>query len=96
VDRKTQAGIHAHFHAISDTIGLPIILHDIPSRTNRELADDTLARLAESQQFIGLRDGTSDITRWAMLHLHRYGRAAIGPKVHGKPYKIEMARRRRS
>jgi 4-hydroxy-tetrahydrodipicolinate synthase len=62
-NRPMQAGIHAHFHAISDSIGLPIILHDIPSRTNRELADDTLARLAESKQFIGLRDGTGDMTR---------------------------------
>ncbi len=42
---------------------LPIILHDIPSRTIRELSDDTLARLAESSQFIGLRDGTGDVTR---------------------------------
>jgi 4-hydroxy-tetrahydrodipicolinate synthase len=39
------------------------MLHDIPSRTNRELSDDTLARLAESKQFIGLRDGTADIAR---------------------------------
>jgi 4-hydroxy-tetrahydrodipicolinate synthase len=62
-NRPMQAGIHAHFHAISDSTGLPIILHDIPSRTNRGLADDTLARLAESRQFIGLRDGTGDITR---------------------------------
>jgi 4-hydroxy-tetrahydrodipicolinate synthase len=62
-NRPMQAGIHAHFHAISGSIGLPIILHDIPSRTNRELADDTLARLAQSKQFIGLRDGTGDITR---------------------------------
>jgi 4-hydroxy-tetrahydrodipicolinate synthase len=62
-NRPMQAGIHAHFRAISDSIGLPIILHDIPSRTNRELADDTLARLTESKQFIGLRDGTGDITR---------------------------------
>jgi 4-hydroxy-tetrahydrodipicolinate synthase len=52
-NRPMQAGIHAHFRAIADSIGLPLILHDIPSRTNRELADDTLARLAESKQFIG-------------------------------------------
>jgi 4-hydroxy-tetrahydrodipicolinate synthase len=62
-NRPMQAGIHARFHAISDSIGLPIILHDVPARTNRELADDTLARLAESKQFIGLRDATGDITR---------------------------------
>jgi 4-hydroxy-tetrahydrodipicolinate synthase len=62
-NRPMQAGIHAHFRAIVDSIGLPVILHDVPSRTNRELADDTLARLAESKQFIGLRDGTGDVTR---------------------------------
>jgi 4-hydroxy-tetrahydrodipicolinate synthase len=42
---------------------LPIILHDVPSRTLRELSDDTLARLTQSKQFIGLRDGTGDMTR---------------------------------
>ena len=62
-NRPMQAGISAHFQAIAGATSLPIVLHDIPSRTNRELADDTLARLAQSKQFIGLRDGTGDITR---------------------------------
>jgi 4-hydroxy-tetrahydrodipicolinate synthase len=62
-NKPMQAGIFAHFRAIADGTSLPIILHDIPSRTIRELSDDTLARLAESSQFIGLRDGTGDITR---------------------------------
>jgi 4-hydroxy-tetrahydrodipicolinate synthase len=62
-NKPMQAGIHAHFRAIADSTALPIMLHDIPSRTNRELSDDTLARLAESKQFIGLRDGTADIAR---------------------------------
>jgi 4-hydroxy-tetrahydrodipicolinate synthase len=62
-NKPMQAGIEAHFQAIAASTTLPIILHDIPSRTMRELADDTLARLAQSSQFIGLRDGTGDITR---------------------------------
>jgi 4-hydroxy-tetrahydrodipicolinate synthase len=62
-NKPMQAGIQAHFHAIAGSTTLPIILHDIPSRTIRELSDDTLARLAQSKQFIGLRDGTGDITR---------------------------------
>jgi 4-hydroxy-tetrahydrodipicolinate synthase len=62
-NRPMQAGIYAHFRAVVESIGLPVILHDIPSRTNRELADDTLARLAQSKQFVGLRDGTGDLTR---------------------------------
>src|SRR5450631_3671534 len=59
-NKPMQTGIHAHYRAIAETTSLPIILHDIPSRTIRELADDTLARLAESKQFIGLRDGAGD------------------------------------
>ncbi|UFZ03767.1 4-hydroxy-tetrahydrodipicolinate synthase [Bradyrhizobium ontarionense] len=62
-NKPMQNGISAHFRAIADSTGLPIILHDIPSRTVRELANDTLARLAESEQFIGLRDGTGDAAR---------------------------------
>ena len=62
-NKPTQAGIHAHFRAIADSTRLPIILHDVPSRTVRELADDTVARLAESPQFVGLRDATGDLPR---------------------------------
>jgi len=62
-NKPMQAGIYAHFRAIAVSTSLPIILHDIPSRTIRELSDDTLAQLAKSSQFIGLRDGTGDITR---------------------------------
>jgi len=62
-NKPTQAGIEAHFHAVADATDLPIILHDIPSRCVRGLADDTLLRLAEQPGFIGLRDGSGDITR---------------------------------
>jgi 4-hydroxy-tetrahydrodipicolinate synthase len=60
-NKPMQSGIQAHFQAIAGSTTLPIILHDIPSRTVRELSADTLARLAESSQFVGLRDGTGDI-----------------------------------
>jgi 4-hydroxy-tetrahydrodipicolinate synthase len=62
-NKPMQAGIYAHFRAIAVSTSLPIILHDVPSRTIRELSDDTLARLAKSGQFIGLRDASCDITR---------------------------------
>jgi len=62
-----QAGIHAHFRAIAISTALPIILHDVPSRTMRELSDDTLRRLADSRHFIGLKDGTGDIARLLRL-----------------------------
>jgi 4-hydroxy-tetrahydrodipicolinate synthase len=62
-NKPMQAGIEAHFRAVAGSTGLPVILHDIPSRTIRELADETLARLAEQGQFIGLRDGGGDVAR---------------------------------
>ena len=62
-NKPMQSGIHAHFCAIAASTTLPIILHDIPSRTVRGLADETIAQLAESRQFIGLRDATGDVTR---------------------------------
>jgi len=62
-NKPMQAGIEAHFQAIADSTTLPVILHDVPSRTVRELSDDTLARLAESRRFIGVRDATGDLAR---------------------------------
>ena len=62
-NKPMQAGIAAHFRAIADSTALPIVLHDIPARTIRELSDDTLAKLAQSPQFIALRDGTGDLAR---------------------------------
>jgi uncharacterized protein YbjQ (UPF0145 family) len=62
-NKPMQAGIHAHFRAIAISTALPIILHDVPSRTMRELSDDTLLQLADSRHFIGLKDGSGDITR---------------------------------
>src|ERR1700733_10822492 len=62
-NKPMQAAIQVPSPAIADSTGLPIILHDIPSRTIRELSDDTLARLAESRRFIGVRDSTGDLAR---------------------------------
>ncbi|RXH19025.1 4-hydroxy-tetrahydrodipicolinate synthase [Bradyrhizobium guangzhouense] len=61
--KPMQEGMLAHFRTIAASTGLPVILHDIPSRTLRPLADETLLRLVESRQFVGLRDGSGDVTR---------------------------------
>jgi 4-hydroxy-tetrahydrodipicolinate synthase len=72
-NKPMQAGMYAHFRAIGEAIGLPIILYDVPSRTVCGLADDTVARLAECPKFIGLKDATGDMTR-----PHRL-RSRLGP-----------------
>lgn len=62
-NKPTQAGLYAHFCAVAEATRLPVVLHDVPSRTVRELSDDTVAQLSQSAQFVGLKDATSDISR---------------------------------
>jgi 4-hydroxy-tetrahydrodipicolinate synthase len=66
-NKPTQEGLYAHFREIAGATGLPIILYDIPGRSACSLADQTLARLAELPQIIGLKDATGDVTRPARL-----------------------------
>jgi len=62
-NKPMQAGILAHFQTIAASTGLPILLHDVPSRTAREISDETIVRLSESPQFIGLNDSAGSIAR---------------------------------
>jgi 4-hydroxy-tetrahydrodipicolinate synthase len=71
-NKPTQEGLYAHFREIAGATGLPIILYDIPGRSACSLADQTLARLAELPQIIGLKDATGDVTRPTRL------RASLG------------------
>ena len=78
-NRPTAEGIYAHFRAVGDATALPIILHDCPARTGRGLPDETLIRLAQWAQFIGLRDSTGDIAR--VVHLR--ARVPLGFRLLG-------------
>ena len=66
-NKPVQAGMYAHFSAVAQSTGLPVILYDVPSRTACGLADETIARLAELPQIIGLKDATGDVTRLSRL-----------------------------
>lgn len=62
-NKPTQDGLCAHYREIAAATGLPVILHDVPSRTVCGLADESVARLAEVPQVIGLMDATGDASR---------------------------------
>jgi 4-hydroxy-tetrahydrodipicolinate synthase len=68
-NRPTQAGLYAHFSEIAAATGLPIILYDVPTRTACNLADETVARLAEVPPVVGLKDATGDAGRIARLRM---------------------------
>jgi 4-hydroxy-tetrahydrodipicolinate synthase len=65
--KPSQAGMVAHFRAIHDAVGIPIILYDVPSRTACAIDDVTVRRLGELPRIVGLKDATGDIPRVGRL-----------------------------
>ena len=60
-NRPSQAGIEAHFRAFAGATPLPVIVYDIPVRTGRKIAHDTLLRLArEVPNLVGVKDASGD------------------------------------
>lgn len=60
-NRPSQAGLDAHFRAVAAATDLPIIIYDIPVRTGRKIASETILRLAEEvDTIVGLKDAAGD------------------------------------
>ena len=66
-NKPTQDGLYAHFSAIACSTGLPVFLYDVPARSACALADDTVARLSDVPNIVGLKDATGDVSRPARL-----------------------------
>ena len=67
-NRPSQAGIEAHFRAVAGATSLPVILYDIPVRTGRKIATDTMLRLArEVPNIVGVKDAAGDVAGSARL-----------------------------
>ena len=62
-NKPTQEGLYRHFKAIAESANLPVILYNVPSRTVADLGNDTILRLAEVQNIVGIKDATSNIER---------------------------------
>ncbi len=62
-NKPTQEGLYQHFKAINDAVDIPIILYNVPGRSIVDLKDDTIARLAELPNIVGLKDATGDLAR---------------------------------
>jgi 4-hydroxy-tetrahydrodipicolinate synthase len=62
-NRPNQEGIYAHLRAIADAVDLPIILYNVPARTVTDIAVETMARLAEHENIIGVKDATGNLAR---------------------------------
>lgn len=62
-NRPTQEGMYQHFKLIAETIDIPQILYNVPGRTACDLKLETVDRLADLKNIVGIKDATGDLAR---------------------------------
>jgi 4-hydroxy-tetrahydrodipicolinate synthase len=62
-NKPTQDGLYAHYKALNDAIGIPIIIYNIPARSVVDMSLDTMARLYELKNIAGVKDATTNMAR---------------------------------
>jgi len=62
-NKPTQEGLYQHYKAINDNVGIPIIIYNIPGRCVVDMSVETMARLFELKNIIGVKDATGDLNR---------------------------------
>jgi 4-hydroxy-tetrahydrodipicolinate synthase len=72
-NKPNQEGLYQHYKAINDAIGIPIIIYNIPPRSVIDMSVETMARLFELKNIVGVKDATGKIDR---VSLQRH---AMGP-----------------
>ena len=66
-NKPSQDGLYLHFRTIAEAVDIPLILYNVPSRTVADLANETVFRLAEIENIIGIKDATADMGRGSEL-----------------------------
>ena len=74
-NRPSQEGLFRHFEAIVKATKLPVVLYNVPSRTACDLATETVVRLAQYDNVVGVKDATGNLVRGAELI------AAVGDRM---------------
>ena len=62
-NKPTQEGLYQHYKKINDNVGIPIIIYNIPPRSVIDMSVDTMARLFELKNIVGVKDATADLNR---------------------------------
>lgn len=67
-NKATQNGLYAHYKAVADSVKLPIILYNVPSRTGTNIAPETAVRLCkEVSNIVGIKEASGNISQVAKL-----------------------------
>lgn len=72
-NKPSQEGLYQHFKAVNDAVGIPIVIYNIPPRSVVDMSIDTMKRLYELDNIVGVKDATASLARTAQQ------RAALGP-----------------
>ena len=62
-NKPTQEGLYQHYKKINDNVGIPIIIYNIPSRSVIDMSVETMSKLYELQNIVGVKDATGDLKR---------------------------------
>jgi len=62
-NKPTQEGLFAHYTAIADAAGLPVVIYNIPGRSVIDMSVETMARLAKNKWIVGVKDATANLSR---------------------------------
>jgi len=62
-NRPTQEGLYQHFKTIADAVDIPQILYNVPSRTGCDMKPETVFRLADHPNIVGIKEATGDLER---------------------------------
>ncbi|MFZ0820122.1 MAG: 4-hydroxy-tetrahydrodipicolinate synthase [Candidatus Acidiferrales bacterium] len=66
-NKPTQEGLYQHYHAIAQSISLPIIVYNVPGRTGANVEPTTLARLAEFKNIVGVKEASGNVGQMASV-----------------------------
>ena len=62
-NKPTQEGLYLHFKAIAEAVDIPQIVYNVPGRTVADLSNDTLLRLTQIPNIVGVKDATANLER---------------------------------
>ncbi|MEM9138435.1 MAG: 4-hydroxy-tetrahydrodipicolinate synthase [Pseudomonadota bacterium] len=91
-NKPTQEGLYQHFKALNDCCDLPIIIYNIPGRSVIDMSPQTMGRLAELPNIVGVKDATGDVVRVSQqraacgadfIQLSGEDASALGFNAHG-------------
>ena len=76
-NKPTQEGLYQHYKAIAEAVDIPQILYNVPGRTGVDMQNETVIRLADVKNIVGIKDATGDIPRGKALIDGLNGKMAV-------------------